>query len=263
MESKTTTSNVETALELRGRRIREDDNGLVCLNDIWQAAGYTKSKRPYDWMRAKPVHKMIDEVVRRNTGKSRNWTKKDLDTAYYTKRGDDGGTYADPRLALAYAEFLNPKLAVEVREVFLRYKRADATLADDILDRSGPEANEWAARRALSRSVRNKYTATLSDHGVDKRIDFAKCTNELYISLFDKPAKQLAHSKGIRGNLRDNMDSHDLTAVMFAESLSSKRIEEQKSDGPLECRLATGRSARFVRQAIDADREDKKNSGAR
>ena len=36
-------------LIIRGRAIRADDNGLICLNDIWTAAGFTKNMRPADW----------------------------------------------------------------------------------------------------------------------------------------------------------------------------------------------------------------------
>lgn len=59
-------------------------------------------------------------------------------------RGAAGGTFADVRLALAYAEYLNPDLAMEVREIVLRDKAAYPTLADDILQRATPEANEGA-----------------------------------------------------------------------------------------------------------------------
>jgi hypothetical protein len=84
----------------------------------------------------------------------------------YAKEGRGGDTFAHPVLALAYAEFLNPSLGVEVREVFLRYKGADATLADDILQRAPAADNEWAGARALGRSQRSELTATLKEHQV-------------------------------------------------------------------------------------------------
>ena len=111
-----------------------------------------------DWLRLGTTLKLIETVFVRITGKSRNWTKVEIKSVYYTKVGANGGTFVDPRLALAYAEYLNPKLALEVREVFLRHKSGDATLADETLQKSTPEGNEWAAVRALGRAKRRRFT---------------------------------------------------------------------------------------------------------
>jgi hypothetical protein len=246
-------------LVIRGRTVRADENGLVALNDIWEAAGFSKNQKPYDWSRLATTQKLIEAVLVRNTGKSRNWAKTDYKSTIYMKRGQEGGTFVDVRLALAYAEYLNPKLALEVREIFLRYKIADATLADDILERATPEANEWAGVRALSRSTRNKHTAILQDHGVIAPIDFAKITNETYIALFDKPAKSLKVTRGLKknDNLRDKMPLSDLSYVMAAESLANERIEETNPQGPTPCQIAVRRSARHIREAIEKDRADR------
>ena len=246
-------------LEIRGRTIHADENGLVSLNDIWEAAGFSKNKRPNDWSRLATTQQLIEAVLVRNTGKSRNWAKSDYRSTIYMHRGQGGGTFVDVRLALAYAEYLHPKLALEVREVFLRYKLADATLADDILERASPDDNEWAGVRALGRSTRNKHTAILQDHGVRAPIDFAKITNETYIALFDKPAKSLKAARGLKknDNLRDKMGLSDLSYVMAAESLANERIEETDPQGPTPCQIAVRRSARHIREAIEKDRADR------
>jgi hypothetical protein len=62
---------------------------------------------------------LIDRIVAQN----HNSRKISVKSIYYSKGA--AGTYADPRLALAYAEYLSPKLALEVKEVFLRYKAAE------------------------------------------------------------------------------------------------------------------------------------------
>lgn len=244
------------SVTLRGRAVRFDENGLACLGDIWSAAGFTKNQRPSDWMRLPGTMKLVEAVLTKVTGKSRNWAKSEYRSVTYSKPGV--GSFADVRLALSYAEYLNPKLALEVKEVFLRYKAADATLADDILQRATPEANEWAGKRAVSRAVRNSYTSTLAAHGVAKPNDFANCTNATYQGLFNKTAKELKVFKGAMGNLRDSMDIRELAFVMAAEALSSERIEEQQCDGPLQCRTASARSARFIRDAIEGDRKDRR-----
>ncbi|MBU1347470.1 MAG: KilA-N domain-containing protein [Alphaproteobacteria bacterium] len=245
--------------KVRGHAIRTDENGLVCLNDIYKASGFTTERRPSQWRDNASTGPIQIAVLERITGKTGNWTKAEWRQAIYADRGTNGGTYADVRLALAYAEYLNPKLALEVKEVFLRYKAADPTLADEILERATPSANEWAGTRALARSARNSYTDALRDHGA-KGHDYGACTNTLYSELFDKNAKQLREAKGLpkKVTLRDGMTSPELVFVMAGETLSRERIIEEVCDGGEACRIATGKSARFIRQAIEADRMDRK-----
>jgi hypothetical protein len=137
---------------------------------------------------------LIETVFVRITGKSRNWTKVEIKSVYYTKVGANGGNFADPRLALAYAEYLNPKLALEVREVLLRHKSGDATLADETLQKSTPEGNEWAAVRALGRAKRRHFTNVLQGHEVVRPIDFATVTIAVY-GAFGGEQPQLSRLK--------------------------------------------------------------------
>lgn len=248
------------AIKIRGKNITQDANGLVCLNDIHRAAGFrTKNQSPSDWMRLRTTHSRIERVLKLNTGKSRNWLKDDFKSTYYTKRGAGGGTFVDPRLALDYAEYLNPKLAIEVKEVFLRYKSADPTLADEVLDRATPEENEWAARRAIGRAVRGAYTSELKARGVVSPKHYAICTNTTYQGVFGAPAKKLKEQKGLKpkANLRDNMSMSELAYLAASEALSVERMDDEECQGFNECNTATDRAANAIRSAIEADRKDR------
>ena len=157
-----------------------------------------------------------------------------------------------------YAGYLSPKLEIETREVWLRFRSGDATLADEILQRSSPEDNQWAGVRALGRSKRNEFTAVLQEHGVDAK-GYALCTNAVYTGLFDANAQQLRIDKGLMtksGSLRDAMDTDELVSIMFAETLSRKRILDEDAAGNTQCVKATERSTTFVRQAIEANKVD-------
>jgi hypothetical protein len=245
------------SLIIRGRAIRVDDSGLTCLNDIWSAAGFTKNQRPSDWAALHTTHKRIERVLKLITGKSGNYEKADILRAFKTKIGKNGGTWADVRLALDYAEYLNPALAIEVKEVFLRYKAADPTLADEVMERADAAANEWMAKRSMSRAARLGYTATLKDHGVVERQHYGECTNATYRGLFGKTAKQLKEEKGVKGSLRDAMDLKELATVSFAEVMSTDRIEEEDCRGFGECRDATAKVAGAVREMIEGDKKDR------
>jgi hypothetical protein len=245
---------------LRGRSVRVDENGMVCLNDIHKAGGFSVNRTPAQWQRLPFVTGLIVAVYKRNVGFSHN-SKISMKTVIYVLKGADGGTYADRRLALAYAEYLSPDLALEVKDVFLRYMDGDPLLADDILQRATPEANEWVGQRAVARSNRNRYTDVLKAHGADGA-DYARCTDELYKALFDSGAVKLRERKGLpkKANLRDQMSTAELAFVAASEALSSERIEEENCQGGTPCRIATGKSAGRIRDAIEADRKDRRSA---
>ena len=250
-------SDPASALVIRGQNVRFDEGGLACLNDIWSAAGYTKNQRPGDWSRLEVTRRKIERVLELITGKSRNYDASDMRCVFRTKRGADGGTYADIRLALDYAEYLNPKLAIEVKEVFLRYKAGDATLADEVLQNASAEANEWVAKRALGRSVRLSYTAELKARGVNG-YEYGHCTNETYVGLFNRTASELKADMALKKSvsLRDALSVNDLVKVAFSEVLSVERMETEHSQGFTQCRMATRVAASSVRRALVANKED-------
>jgi hypothetical protein len=247
-------------LKIRGRTIRSDENGLICLTDIWDAAGFKVNQKPNDWWRNPTAQSLAVALLDQITGKSRNKTKISVKTIFYSKAGKSGGSFGHPVLACAYAGYLSPKLEVEVREIWLRYRAGDATLADEVLERAGPAANEWAGVRALTRSTRNRHTAVLSEHGVSRPLDFASITNETYIALFDRPAKSLRTERGLKksDSLRDKMTLPELTYIMAAESLANERIEETNPSGPTPCQIAVRTSATFIREAIEKDRASRR-----
>ena len=201
----------------------------------------------------------IERVLELIVGKSHNYTKADMHRVYVTRIGANGGTYADVRLALDYAEYLNPKLAIEVKEIFLRYKGGDATLADEILQNASAEANEWAGTRALGRSERIKYTDELKARGIKHGYEYGHCTNETYTALFRRTAAELKADKGLGKNasLRDSMSSRELVKVAFSEVLSIERMEAEDSRGFDQCRIATRVAASSVRGALEANKRDR------
>lgn len=238
---------------LRGKKIRVDETGFVSLNDIHKAAGFKTKKRPYEWQRNPTTNPLIIATYERVTGKSRKVYR--VSDVY---RATAEGTWAHPMLAAAYAGYLKPELEVEMREVWLRFKSADATLADEILERATDEENEWAATRAMGRAKRGEFTKTLDDHGVEG-YGYATCTDAVYMELFDANAKKLKESRGLSksAKLRDAMSKDELVYIMMAETLAKGRIKDESPNGNGPCAQSTKRSAYFVRQAIEADKNDR------
>jgi hypothetical protein len=256
-QSKTITEVMDHEFTLRGKKIRVDADGFVNLNDIHRAAGFRTNNRPVDWQRLPTTNPLIIATYERIVGKSHQ-SKFRTSDVYRAKSGANGGTWAHPILAAAYAGYLKPELEVEMREVWLRFKSADPTLADEILQRATDDQNEWAAVRALGRVKRNQFTDTLKSHDVSG-YGYGNCTNAVYKEVLGGTTKAVLKNRGLpeKANLRDKMSKDELVYVMMAETLARERIEDERPLGNVPCENATQRSASFVRQAIELDRKDR------
>lgn len=245
-------------IRLRGHLVEEDEQGRWNLNDIWLLAKAPESRLPKEWAKKKPTKRLVTELQKKVTNSLLKENKPNFPVLYAKVGRGNSGTFAHPILAAAYAGYLSPKLEIETREVWLRYRSGDPTLADEILQKASPEDNQWVGVRALGRSKRVEFTAVLQEHGVEG-IGYALCTDAVYEGLFDANAQQLRVDKGLvkkSAKLRDAMDTDELVSVMFAESLARSRIVDEDASGNRQCIKATERSTAFVRQAIDANKAD-------
>ena len=246
--------------KLRGRAVQIDKLGRVRLNDIHKAGGFTVNQKPTDWIALATTQKLAIKVCEKTSGKSGRFTKSELLSVICSKVGAGGGVWVHPNLALAYAKYLSADLHYEVNEVFLRYKGADPTLADDILQRSTPEANLWAGHRAMGRAERNGLTLILKDHGVTGW-GYGRVTNAIYLGLFDANAGKLRKMKGApKGPLRDKFETSELAYTAATEHLAGERIVETDCQGNRQCESAAAISSGFMRAAIDADRASRRKA---
>lgn len=249
----------ETQLVIRGRSIREDQDGLICLDDIWALSGEPRTRRPKHWRTG--ARTLISELLSkvRNSDRKAKITERSV---IYANRGrTSSGTYAHALLAVAYAAYLSPKLKLEVLEVWLRYRKGDAALADEILERASSEDNLRVANRAMGRVKRRGFTDTLQRHGV-VTYGYGICTDAIYVEILGAPTKNLKANLNLpkKANLRDNLDSSQLAFVAAAEALATDRIEEEDPHGNYACARASQRSARFIREAIERDKMDRQRS---
>lgn len=252
-------ANDDQAPVIRSQSIRTNAAGLVCLNDIWSIAGSDRTRRPAKWLSSTAAQRLKAALHSRIVQNLDISTKAPALTK--STRGRMGQSHAHIVLAQAYAEYLDADLAVEVREVFLRYRAGDASLADEILERASAEENRRAAVRAMGRVTRDKFTDVLQDHGV-KQPYFGICTNVVYQTVLGKPAAALKQALGVapKGSLRDAMSITQLAAVNFAEALSADRIEATDCQGGPECQQATAAASRTVRDALDAEKRTRRRA---
>jgi len=189
--------NESRAVVIRGNRIAEDVFGHLSLDDLWRAAKANESRTPTKWRLSRMAQALIQELEKKIQISSLK-ENKPVPPSIYSRRGRGStGTFAHPILAAAFAGYLSPKLELEVREVWLRYRSGDATLADEILQRATAEENRWVGARAISRAQRVAYTDTLKDHYVTGR-GYMDCTEALYLKLLGGRSHQLRQARGSR-----------------------------------------------------------------
>lgn len=80
-----------------------------CLNDMHRAAGNDPNKRPNDWLRRSEAQELIGFLT---TAGGRSLVE--------TVEGRRGGTWADRRVAIAYAKYLSPEFHARCNEVLLQ-----------------------------------------------------------------------------------------------------------------------------------------------
>lgn len=251
-------SNSNSQIILRGSVIQEDERGWICLDDLWSLAKAKPTQKPKHWKAGRAAIDLGKALLKKVRNSDR-FPFKSNKSVIYAKRGrGNAGTYAHPIMAAAYAGYLDPRLEVEMREVWLRYRAGDASLADDILQRATAEANQWAGIRALSRARRRGYTDTLKAHGVVAK-GYMECTEALYIHLLGGRSYQLRASMNLKpkANLRDHLPSDKLAYIMAAEALSAERIQEEQRQGNADCAEATAISAAAISNAVAADRRNR------
>ena len=148
--------------EIMGRRIAEDEQGNVCLTDLYELAGRPENLQPAQWRRHKKTIALKEALDDRIVCATHKGADQVAESTYYViGRSSKSRTFAHPVLALEYAEALNPALGVEIKEIFLRYRANDISLANDILDRIAEQVREDEMRIHIRGeiTVRNRELA--------------------------------------------------------------------------------------------------------
>ncbi|MCL1465948.1 KilA-N domain-containing protein [Argonema galeatum] len=247
------------------------DNGLVCLTDMWRAAGAIKTQKVDYWLKpesncllllqilleSKPDLKPEIERVLATKPQSafrnqeyRNWTNQvkqiavDAGLIKITK-GKIGGTYAIDKIAIAYAQFLSPEFhawaltAIKERieeeadpELGITRSRQRAIRA---WERQGKSTN-YISARLDSIPREDYYESALYQHGVTTPKEFAWCKTKVYEPIIGHPNSFRANRGLKKGqNLKDGMNIEELSTTDFAKVLSTKRINTLNPDNARSC----------------------------
>lgn len=74
---------------------------MLCLTDMWRAAGADPSKRPIDWQRQDNPREFIEFIA--------STLKVSQDHLLSSEAGRNGGTWAHWQIGMVYAKYLSPE----------------------------------------------------------------------------------------------------------------------------------------------------------
>lgn len=233
----------------RGQEVHYDEDRLVNLNQMWEAAGRPNNKDPRRWADNPGGRQFIANLARRlNVGKTVIWK---------SRRGKHlGGTWSDWRIAVAYAEYLSPDFHLFVIEAFREWaeEQADPDLkAQRAVE--GYRRKGWDDDRIMARLEgiveRKSLTDTLKEHGV-YGVGYALCTDAINKEVLGKTAKEIKLARGLKPNARtrDYMESHELAAIRFAEAMAKKRVGDSCTHGISPCCRVCHQAGSAVHQAL-------------
>lgn len=228
--------------------VTADADGRLNLTDLWKQANSPYQQRPAAWMALESVAKYLDA-----TAKKLKVAKSDL---LITKSGRGGGTFSHKLVALEYARYLSPKLAVAVNEVF--FERVAEEKDPEITARRAMAgfrkqglSEVQIAVRMQGIQARNLLTSVAGKHGV-RGEGYRDLTNAIYMPLLGGTAQQVRQRENLpeRANIRDSRSLLQLRAIEFAELLGAENIEAKGCFGNEACVNECYRAGVEVKNAV-------------
>jgi hypothetical protein len=245
-------NNIQIQLHQSPYTVRQNNEGLTNLTDLWKLAGADENRTPYKWIRQDEAQGFIKAAAR--------FLKRDSESLLKTTKGKYGGTWAVEQLALEYAQYLSPELAVLVNQAFL--ERLDEEANPELAIHRGQErairkwkadgkTDKWIEARLKGVATRIGFTKTLAAHGV-KYGGFKTCTNAIYAPLYGGTAEVVRLKKGLpeKVNIRENVSALELKAIEFAEAMAQENIDAMNLKGNAQCELACTHASRSVAKAL-------------
>jgi hypothetical protein len=228
-------------LTIFDRKVSQDAEGRLSLNDLYHLAGDESKRDPRRWT-SEAGKSFIEHV-------SQNVQNMDI---LKSKRGKGGGTFAHWQIALAYAKYLSHDLHEQVNKVYAGYVTASPEMAADMVDRMDSDGAKWVEARAQGRQQRLVFTDTLKDHGVSQGWQFGACTNAIYQPILGGKAKDVKAKRGLpaRANLRDAMSLKEVMAAGLAEALATESISNKDSQGFNDCKVECEEAAKKVKSIL-------------
>lgn len=241
-------------LILRGTKIRQHD-GNVCLNDLWTLAGSPENIRPANWRRQKGTEGFVEALIAKLVVSGKHNKREDAEKSifYVLGGGRAKATYAHSTLALEYARHLSPDLAVEVNDLFIRYKADAVGLALEILDEFAEQAEFDAMRVELRRLVAKHNVESAGAAKAAGVRNFEAYNGAGLRGLYGGKTKAevVKHKKLPKGaHHLDHAGHEELAANYFKATQAAAKLKREKIEGQEAAEDAHEEVGKAVRETI-------------
>lgn len=187
-------SNRRPALVYAGRSfpIKFEDGALVCLTDLWRAAGEPKDKEPAGWWRDKNVQEFAAAVARN--------LNMPVEHIWQGQRGRYGGAYSHWQIAANYAKYLSPEFNIAWNNFAAAYIRGYVMEAGELptTATASPISDLQAARQAaeLVRATADAFLQSL-EIAARRGLEFSDTVNDQQVKIlnFVRAVPELTHPK--------------------------------------------------------------------
>ena len=152
------------------------------------------------------------------------WIKETNAIGIISKSGNNGGTYAHPDIAFAFASWISPEFNLYLIKEFERLKRNE----------SYQRKIEWSVRRELTKtnyrihtdSIKQNLIPTLTEQ--QKQFIYASEADILNVALFGMTAKEWKDKNPeSNGNMRDYANILQLVILSNLENLNAEMIKQE------------------------------------
>jgi len=220
-----------------GIQIAFEGKEKINLTDLWKAAGEPDGKEVWRWQETEQAINFINATVN-----SLNLAKNEV---LKTKRGKGGGTWGHWQIALEYARYLSPELAIWTNQVVK--ERLEEERNPELAYSRGREraikgwqkqgkSEQWIAVRLKSIDATKQNTKVLGCHGHDSMV-FPMCADATNVAVIGMKAKEFkaANNLPASASTRDHLSEIQLLEIALTNAVSAQRIEEQDIYGNERC----------------------------
>jgi hypothetical protein len=202
-----------------------DDDNFGSLTRLYQEAvaqGVTEISDPANWARkqGKPFITYVAKELNMPVGH-----------IIKTKKGKGGGSTATWQIAVEYARYLSPKLAMRVNEVAMALELGDPRIIE-AWSKNASAVDMARAQFTLANKGFNKELQTIGDaHGVTiEGMQYGMAMNAIYRPILGCTAKQhkAKHNVPDRVSIPDVLTQDELATATFAQALAAKTLRNQQ-----------------------------------
>ena len=206
--------NVARISALCGVKIKQDDEGRYCLNDLHRAAivdgANKRTKEPAKFMATESFNEMVLELTTQNPGS--------LPVA--TIEGRNGGTYVAKELIYAYAMWVNARFHLHVIRTF------DSVVTGQMEAAEGRQSREKARLESSAMTDAVKYTRLSAGKDL-KHYHFSNEFDLINRIALGMPSKvyRAAHCISPTDSIRDHLTPCEIRCIEHLQRVNASLID--------------------------------------